>query len=31
MGHTPGLIDPPPEEPVGDHPYTLDLRYKPGC
>jgi len=31
MGHTPGLIDPPPEEPAGDHPYTLDLRYKPGC
>ena len=31
MGHTPGLIDPPAEEPAGDHPYTLDLRYKPGC
>jgi uncharacterized protein (DUF2126 family) len=31
MGHTPGLIDPPPEEPAGDHPYTLDLRYRPGC
>jgi uncharacterized protein (DUF2126 family)/transglutaminase-like putative cysteine protease len=31
MGHTPGLIDPPPEEPAGEHPYTLDLRYRPGC
>ncbi len=31
MGHTPGVIDAPPEEPAGDHPYTLDLRYKPGC
>ncbi len=31
MGHTPGDIDPPPEEPAGEHPYTLDLRYKPGC
>jgi len=31
IGHTPGTIDPPPEEPAGDHPYTLDLRYKPGC
>ncbi|WP_296697252.1 DUF2126 domain-containing protein [Thiocapsa sp. UBA6158] len=31
MGHTPGPIDPPPHEPAGDHPYTLDLRYKPGC
>ncbi|MBK1719273.1 DUF2126 domain-containing protein [Thiocystis violacea] len=31
MGHTPGEIDPPPEEPAGEHPYTLDLRYRPGC
>ena len=31
MGHTPGVIDAPPEEPAGDHPYTLDLRYRPGC
>jgi len=31
MGHTPGTIDPPPEEPAGDHPYTLDLRYRTGC
>jgi uncharacterized protein (DUF2126 family)/transglutaminase-like putative cysteine protease len=31
MGHTPGPIDPPPEEPAGDHPYTLDLRYRRGC
>ncbi len=28
MGHTPGEVDPPPEEPGGDHPYTLDLRYR---
>ncbi|MCP5417787.1 MAG: transglutaminase family protein [Chromatiaceae bacterium] len=26
-GHTPGLMQPPAEEPSGDHPYTLDLRY----
>jgi uncharacterized protein (DUF2126 family) len=31
MGHTPGDIDPPPEEPAGDYPYTLDLRWTPGC
>jgi uncharacterized protein (DUF2126 family) len=31
MGHTPGDIDPPAEEPAGEHPYTLDLRYEPGC
>jgi hypothetical protein len=31
MGHTPGDIDPPPEEPAGEHPYTLDLRWMPGC
>ena len=31
MGHTPGDIEPPPEEPAGEHPYTLDLRWTPGC
>ncbi len=31
MGHTPGIIDAPPEEPAGEHPYTLDLRYRAGC
>jgi uncharacterized protein (DUF2126 family) len=31
MGHSPAPIDPPPEEPAGEHPYTLDLRYRPGC
>ena len=31
MGHSSGTIDAPPEEPAGDHPYTLDLRYQPGC
>jgi uncharacterized protein (DUF2126 family)/transglutaminase-like putative cysteine protease len=31
LGHTPGDIDPPPEEPAGEHPYTLDLRWTPGC
>ncbi len=31
MGHTPGDIDPPAEEPAGEHPYTLDLRYRSGC
>ena len=25
-GHIAGEIDPPPEEPAADHPYTLDLR-----
>ena len=30
-GHSIGPINPPPEEPHGDHPYTLDLRYRPGC
>jgi len=28
-GHTQGPVDPPPEEPHGDHPYTLDLRFGP--
>ena len=28
-GHSPGTMDPPPEEPSGDHPFTLDLRYRP--
>ncbi|MCB1760040.1 MAG: transglutaminase family protein [Gammaproteobacteria bacterium] len=28
-GHTPGNSMPPPEEPAGDYPYTLDLRRKP--
>jgi len=27
-GHTPGPVDPPPETPAGDHPYTLDLRHR---
>lgn len=31
MGHTPGPMDPPQEEPAGEHPYTLDLRYRPRC
>ncbi len=31
MGHTPGIIDPPPDEPAGEHPYTLDLRYSAKC
>jgi uncharacterized protein (DUF2126 family)/transglutaminase-like putative cysteine protease len=31
MGHTPGTIEAPREEPAGDHPYTLDLRHKPFC
>ncbi|MCF7983924.1 MAG: transglutaminase family protein [Thiohalocapsa sp.] len=31
IGHTPGDIDAPPEEPAGEHPHTLDLRYRPGC
>ena len=30
-GHTPGKMEPPPEERNPDHPYTLDLRYTPGC
>jgi uncharacterized protein (DUF2126 family) len=28
-GHTPGRLPVPPEEPRGDHPLTLDLRYEP--
>ena len=31
MGHTAGVIDPPPEIPAGEQPYTLDLRYQPRC
>ena len=31
MGHTPGDIDPPPEEPAGEYPFTLDLRWMSGC
>jgi uncharacterized protein (DUF2126 family) len=31
IGHTPGRIDPPPEQPAGDHPYTLDLRHRSAC
>ena len=29
IGHTPGDLQPSPEEPPGEHPYTLDLRYAP--
>jgi uncharacterized protein (DUF2126 family) len=29
IGHTPGPMEAPPEEPHGDHPHTLDLRYRP--
>jgi uncharacterized protein (DUF2126 family) len=29
LGHTAGPMEPPSEEPSGDHPYTLDLRYEP--
>jgi uncharacterized protein (DUF2126 family) len=31
FGHTPGVVEPPEEEPCGDHPYTLDLRYRCPC
>jgi uncharacterized protein (DUF2126 family) len=31
MGHSSGTVDAPPQEPAGDHPYTLDLRYRAGC
>ena len=27
----PGPSTRPPDEPAGEHPYTLDLRYRPGC
>ena len=29
-GHTAGEVSPPPAEPSGDYPYTLDLRYDRG-
>ncbi len=31
MGHSSGIVDAPPEEPAGDYPYTLDLRYRGRC
>jgi uncharacterized protein (DUF2126 family)/transglutaminase-like putative cysteine protease len=31
IGHTPGRLDAPPDEPSNDHPYTLDLRYRNPC
>ncbi len=31
IGHSHGTVDVPPEEPHPEHPYTLDLRYTPGC
>ncbi len=30
-GHTPGRVEIPTEAPGLDHPYTLDLRWYPGC
>jgi uncharacterized protein (DUF2126 family) len=30
-GHTPGTMDTPVETNSGDHPYTLDLRWRDGC
>jgi len=30
-GHTPGAVTPPQEEQNSEYPYTLDLRYQPGC
>ena len=31
QGQSSGIVNAPAEEPAGDHPYTLDLRYRPSC
>jgi len=31
FGHSHGSVDIPAEEPHPEHPFTLDLRYRPGC